>query len=165
MIGEWILSGIIHLKLAFWVWFVNEVKQRRIDFSLKSFLDESDRPQQQRQTKNISKIIYEIGTSQSHIKTWSQNKLKNIWKYLLNTYLKKSHSRDIFLFFSHLFWSINALQCCVSFYCTTKWISYMYTYIPISPPSWASLPPSLSHPSRSSQSTELISPCYAAASH
>ena len=41
----------------------------------------------------------------------------------------------------------------------------MRTYIPVSPPSWASLPPSLSHPLRSSQSTELISLCYAAASH
>ena len=41
----------------------------------------------------------------------------------------------------------------------------MYTYIPISPPSCVSLPPSLSHPSRWSQSTRLISLCYAAASH
>ena len=40
----------------------------------------------------------------------------------------------------------------------------MYTYIPISPPSCVSLPPSLSHPSRWSQSTELISLCYVAAS-
>ena len=41
----------------------------------------------------------------------------------------------------------------------------MYTYIPISPPSCVSLPPSLSHPSRWSQSTKLISLCYAVASH
>ena len=41
----------------------------------------------------------------------------------------------------------------------------MYTYIPISPPSCVSLPPSLSHPSRWTQSTELISLGYAAASH
>ena len=41
----------------------------------------------------------------------------------------------------------------------------MYTYIPISPLSCVSLPPSLSHPSRWSQSTELIPLCYAAASH
>ena len=41
----------------------------------------------------------------------------------------------------------------------------MYTYIPISPPSCTSLPPSLSHPSRWSQSTELIPLCYAAAFH
>ena len=68
-------------------------------------------------------------------------------------------------FFLHLYWSIIALQGCVSFCFITKWISYMYTYIPISPPSWASLPPSLSHPSRWSLSTELISLCYAAASH
>ena len=68
-------------------------------------------------------------------------------------------------FFLHLYWSIIALQRCVRFCCTTKLISYMYTYIPISPPSCVSLPPSLSHPSRWSQSTELISLCYAAASH
>ena len=36
----------------------------------------------------------------------------------------------------------------------------MYTYIPISPPSCVSLPPSLSHPSKWSQGTELISLCY-----
>ena len=41
----------------------------------------------------------------------------------------------------------------------------MYIYIPISPPSCVSLPPSLSHPSMWSQSTELLSLCYAAASH
>ena len=41
----------------------------------------------------------------------------------------------------------------------------MYTYIPISPPSCVSLPPSLSHSSRGTQSTELISLCYAAASY
>ena len=42
---------------------------------------------------------------------------------------------------------------------------YTYTYIPISPLSCISLPPSLSPPSRWSQSIELISLCYAAASH
>ena len=72
---------------------------------------------------------------------------------------------EFFFVFWHLYWSIIALQWCVSCCCTTKWISYTYTYIPISPPSWASLTPSLSHPSRSSQSIELISLCYAAASH
>ena len=66
-------------------------------------------------------------------------------------------------FLIDLYWSIIASQYYVSFCCTTKKISHMHTHVPISPPSWASLPSSLSHPSRSSQSTELISLCYAVA--
>ena len=69
------------------------------------------------------------------------------------------------LFFITSFLEYNCYKRCVSFCCITRLISYMYTYIPISPPSCVSLPPFLSHPSRWSQSTELISLCYIAGSH
>ena len=84
------------------------------------------------------------------------------WISYMYTYIPTSPPS---FFFIPLYWSIIALHCCVSCCCITKWISYTYTYIPICPPSCVSLPPSLSHPSRWSQSTELISLCNVAASH
>ena len=70
----------------------------------------------------------------------------------------------LFFFLTSLL-EYNCFKWCVSFCFITNLISYTYTYIPICPPSCVSLPPSLSHPSRWSQSTKLISLCYAAASH
>ena len=68
-------------------------------------------------------------------------------------------------FLSINFWSIVVLQCCASFCRTTKWISYTNAYIASlwDLPPHSSHPPS--HPSRSSQSTNVSSPCYAAGSH
>ena len=70
---------------------------------------------------------------------------------------------NLVFFFLNLFYGgIVALQCSVSFCCTMKWISYMYTYIP-SLLDFPPIPPF--HPSRSPQSNELSSLCYTAVSH
>ena len=53
---------------------------------------------------------------------------------------------SLFFFFKHLYWSIIALQWSVSFCFITKWISYTYTYVPISLTSCVSLPPTLPIP-------------------
>ena len=95
-------------------------------------------------------------------KKFTHNSTTQSWGVLESCFVSFNFS---FFFLIHIYWSIIASQYYVSFCCTTKWVSHMHIYVPISPPSWASLPPSLSHPSRSSQSTELISLCYAAASH
>ena len=50
---------------------------------------------------------------------------------------------DSFFFWLHLYWSIIALQWCVSFCFITKWISYTYTYVPIYLPSCIFLPPTI----------------------
>ena len=99
----------------------------------------------------------------------------NQWKCSISKLLYFTHKhwldnnllqeRVLFFFLIDLYWSIIASQYRVSFWCTTKWNSPVHTHVPISPPSCVSLPSSLSHPSRSSQSTELISLCCAAASH
>ena len=74
----------------------------------------------------------------------------------VSEYMENRSSLGINFFFKHLYWSIVALQCSVSFCYITKWINYMYTYITISPPSCVSFPPSLSYPSKWSQSTDLF---------
>ena len=99
------------------------------------------------------------------LETWSpRSRWYQGWFLVRPLFLTCSMPFYFFILY-FFYWSITALQWCVSFCFITKWISYTYTYIPISPPSCILLPPSLSHFSRWSQITELISLCYVAASH
>ena len=67
----------------------------------------------------------------------------------------------IFFFFN---WRIIALQCYVSFCCTTVWIGYRYTYIPSLSLLPTPIPSPRSYLSASLQSTNLSSLCYTAGS-
>ena len=97
----------------------------------------------------------------------SSNPQTNFLSFLFSVNLFHPYLFSSFLYYYYFSTSLLEYNCftIVSFCFITKRISYTYTYIPISPPSCVSLPPYLSHPSRWSQSTELISLCYAAASH
>ena len=74
-----------------------------------------------------------------------------------------SYAYRIYSFHLFFYWSIKTLQFCISFCCTTKWISCIYTYIR----SLFAFPPTLcpttsyspSHSSSSPRSTESKSPC------
>ena len=53
----------------------------------------------------------------------------------------------------------NCFTMCVSFCFITKWISYTYTYVPISLPSCASLPPSCVNKFNYKNCNEMITFC------
>ena len=68
------------------------------------------------------------------LKFWDKSKGEGKGEFLEVTGCYVFHIAFLF-FLKHLYWSMIALQWCVSFCCITKWISYMYTFIAISPPS------------------------------
>ena len=69
-------------------------------------------------TNNFSFVIPILQMSYRLMSNWSVKSAFSPTRLLTNT--------NIF-FFKHLYWSIIALQWCVSFCFTTKWISYTYT--------------------------------------
>ena len=60
-----------------------------------------------------------------NIPTFSVNNI-NISKHFISVILL--HVIILVPFLKNFYWSIVDLQCCVSFRCTAKWMSYTYTY-------------------------------------
>ena len=99
------------------------------------------------------------------------NRCRNIYYFILlcllfiNCYLKILIFFRFFFFFDRSLLECNCFTMLCQFLLYTQ-VNQPYAYISSHIPSLLSLlPSSLSHPSRSLQSTKLISLCYAAASH
>ena len=95
-------------------------------------------------TKNIYSLIF-VFTKILHIFqdpnkffTYFMNRFWAASRYFLSPYFQLLSLVYILITVNLLFcfvlfkfyWGIVDLQCSVSFYCTAKWISYLYTYIP-----------------------------------
>ena len=96
-------------------------------------------------TKGVSKVVIKYVSVK--MVAASPPPSKSHPRSSLVTRSTRKHTGNGILFFKkYLYWSIIALQWCVSFCFITKWISYTYSYIPISLPSCVSLPPTLPIP-------------------
>ena len=72
---------------------------------------------------NLILIMYLIWTNISKIIISTCNQYK-IW---YSNFLQWSSKSIMYFIFRKFYWRIVVLQCYASFYCTTKWISYMFT--------------------------------------
>ena len=107
----------------------------------------------------VSSTFFKWETNHRVMELFNKNVRIRIMKSL-NVRPREHGAVSKIYFLIYLKWSIFALQRCISFCCATMSQLYVYIYpLPLGPP------PTPSHPSRSSQSADLSSPCYTASSH
>ena len=70
-----------------------------------------------------------IITKVASVSFWYLHHLLTVLFYLLSIWYQIISTCLILL--SYFYWNIVALQCCVGFYCIAKWISHIYTHIPL----------------------------------
>ena len=112
-IGIWLFKSIVNITSSLKFAFNMKLEQ--------GILDKTEKAR-----GNINDCL-----SKTKKKHWKGRRIKFYFFYVNWKQLKSQRGYSTRFFLINFYWSTVALYCCVTFYCKTKWIGYLYTYIPL----------------------------------